>query len=583
MSQKRSRLQDLDLGQYDEDEQEPPSKRRRIVHSDDEDDVVSLRSGSRASEDEHIYHRSERIASDVEDDGLEDEHDNEGENEEYERKLELIINGSPDDNAEFNAQFEGFTQENWGEVSKLLFQNRVKLQEASTENVIDVFRLCYQLFCYPFKTGHDVIDRVKAIYPNVGDMKSQFQKIRQFFGALHIEMMKRDLLEEDTVGKKFKQMLSRIAFGMKFTYENMINIRLVQHASDQSMRACIQNMSPLSLLYKEVDRNDMKPRQQLIHFYWDKAFKQGLRKFKKSLFRPRYTEDGTYVHAYEYMCDISQFVYESLYPIEQNHYWFECLTESSAVPKHVIDTLENVKCEWLPDLQRNRHVWAFRNGLFHTLSNSFYPFHPTDDEKGVEGIQDDDIVAIKFIDLNFDYIAMEEEMKGPASYLGIDCPPLKQILGTQKFDTKEVQIILCLLGRMLFGLHELDKWGVFPWFLGLGGTGKSTLLRWLIRLFESTDVGIMGNTGQKEFSLSKFENTLLYLFLDVDRNFNLDQATWQSMVVAEEVTYSRKYKDEITRLWDQPGAAASKSTLYLYRRSNHLQFLDQQVEFLRYH
>ena len=101
--------------------------------------------------------------------------------------------------------------------------------------------------------------------------------------------------------------------------------------------------------------------------------------------------------------------------------------------------------------------------------------------------------------------------------------------------------ICAFLGRMLHRLGEKDNMGVFPYFLGLAGTGKSTLLRLLSSLLEARDVGYLNNTLQKQFALEGIYDKLLYMALDIDENFQLDQATFQSMVVGEEVAVIRKF------------------------------------------
>lgn len=108
----------------------------------------------------------------------------------------------------------------------------------------------------------------------------------------------------------------------------------------------------------------------------------------------------------------------------------------------------------------------------------------------------------------------------------------------------------------MYDLGHKDGWGVFLYFLGLAGTGKSTLLRLLSRLYEARDVGYMNNALQRTFALDGLEDKLLFLALDIDEHFQLDQATFQSMVVGEEVPITRKFKKPFTKVWTTPGAAA---------------------------
>lgn len=130
------------------------------------------------------------------------------------------------------------------------------------------------------------------------------------------------------------------------------------------------------------------------------------------------------------------------------------------------------------------------------------------------------------------------------------------MLNTQEFSFDECQVIFALLGRMLHPLGKHDNWSVFPYFLGLAGTGKSSLLRLLASLLEVRDVGYLNNVLQKTFSIEGIADKLIYLALDIDENFGLDQATFQSMVCGEEVSVLRKFKKPMTILWKSHGGFA---------------------------
>jgi phage/plasmid-associated DNA primase len=90
----------------------------------------------------------------------------------------------------------------------------------------------------------------------------------------------------------------------------------------------------------------------------------------------------------------------------------------------------------------------------------------------------------------------------------------------------------------------------------MAGTGKSTSLRLVASLLEARDVGYLNNTLQKTFALEGIFDKLMYLALDIDQHFQLDQATFQSMVVGEEVAVLRKYKRPLTVLWHIHGGFA---------------------------
>src|SRR5207248_2065598 len=80
--------------------------------------------------------------------------------------------------------------------------------------------------------------------------------------------------------------------------------------------------------------------------------------------------------------------------------------------------------------------------------------------------------------------------------------------------------------------------------------------RLVASLLEARDIGYLNNSGQKTFSLDGLQDKLLYLALDIDENFTLDQVTWQSMVSGEEVSVTRKFKQPLTVIWKSHGGFA---------------------------
>ena len=155
---------------------------------------------------------------------------------------------------------------------------------------------------------------------------------------------------------------------------------------------------------------------QLMHFYYRIAFENHYRKDGDQLFKPKFNKYGDFVYAYEYVCDIEDFVFQSIYPLEQNHYWFECLMEKSSNASMCIKMLTRVKSEWLKDLDRNRDVHAFQNGLYVLSLNTFFTFkkrtgcYPSGIQKYCVDNLSGNLIAIKYHDKIFDEEAMEREM-----------------------------------------------------------------------------------------------------------------------------------------------------------------------------
>lgn len=469
-----------------------------------------------------------------------------------------LMRGESDDELKLEETLEKYTKEDWDHLAKQILHSSQD-DSCSDRQLIDLVLCFYQLFCFKFKDSHDVVNRVSAIYPDCMTMEQQNKRIQKIFGFMHINLENRNMLEDNQSGRAFEKMLTEIAYGMKMCWEQMINIRLMQHAKDSSMKSVLESMSPVTM-FKAKDIEKLKPYQQLLHYYYREAHRNQYRRKGEALYKPRYNKNGDFVYAYEYVCDISNFVYEALFPTDQNQYYYNCFTERGGTPKYCITYLTHTKHEMLPELKPNRFVFAFRNGLFVTTLNRFYYFRKRPGKHWV-GHLDGNITACRYHDIDFDEEGMskEEVAAGKASFMGIELEGVRKILQHQQFTPEEMMWIYGLLGRFLFPVGKLDNWGVFPYFLGLAGTGKSTCLRLLASLFDPRDVAVLNNTLQKTFALDGLMGKYIYLGLDIDENFQLDQATFQSMVVGEEVAVIRKHKTPLTVLWDiQGGFAGNK-------------------------
>lgn len=466
------------------------------------------------------------------------------------------MHGDSEDVEEFDSRLASYGKDEWKRLAESLFRSNLDTN-CSDRDLLMTFRVFYQIFCYPYKNEYDVVDRIRAIYPHVTNMKDQFKKIVTLFGLIHFELIKRRMVDEKTRhGREIQRMLTMISFGMKMSFEGLVMNRLLQKGTDKSMRAMLEEMTPLTF-FKEIDPSKLKKHQQLLHFYYREAFKNNYRKDGECLYKPRYNKYDEFVYAYEYVCDISDFVFNSLFPLEQNHYWFECLTERNNNSKMCINILTNVKSEWLRDLERNPNIHSFQNGLFVLSLNTFFYFKKTPGKQWVGNLSGN-LTAIKYHDIIFDEEGMSRDMNDHRckTYMSIKMDAIHQVFATQKFSMEERRWIFALLGRMLHPLGSMDTWGVFPYFLGLAGTGKSTSLRLVASLLEARDVGYLNNTLQKTFALEGIFDKLIYLALDIDESFQLDQATFQSMVVGEEVAVLRKYKRPLTVLWNIHGGFA---------------------------
>jgi hypothetical protein len=484
------------------------------------------------------------------------------------------------DRATFEESLSKNTEEEWHKLSDLLISSdptkteseeltRISVSSSTDDKeLLHIMLNFYGLFVYGSSDIKCQIERMQYMFPTVQSMHTRYKVLRKLFGDIYYELIDRNMIpvdEEDIEPEKLeiKTIMTEISFHFKMLFDQLVLFRLRQHMNDQSLRSALHEMSPMTF-FCEMDTGKMKKHQQLLYFYLKQCFKNKYRRYGKSLYRPIFNQKGQFTYAYERVCDISDFIFDAIFPIELNPYWFECLTDSNNTATFCVKQLENIKTEWLPDLKRDRRIHSFRNGLFVTSTNEFYSFEKLDDCGWVGDLEssEGEITAMRYHDMDFRYREIAEEMKGPDGqsyhYTYVKMDSISNILSYQGFSTEERNFIYFTLGRMLYPNNCLDNFQFMPFFIGLAGTGKSLLLRLLCELFDPNDIAAISNSCQKTFQLDGLYKKMIMICTDMDENFAFDMPTLLNMISGETVSVIRKNKDpDVINNWSIPMAFAS--------------------------
>ena len=119
----------------------------------------------------------------------------------------------------------------------------------------------------------------------------------------------------------------------------------------------------------------------------------------------------------------------------------------------------------LPELNPDRGVFAFKDGVYVARDDAFY--------SNANGQLPGDLVACRYIDREFGGDRYEDL----DDWYHIPTPAFQSIMEYQGIEEEAIRWAYALMGRMLYDLNDRDNWQVIPFFKGIAGSGKSTIGR----------------------------------------------------------------------------------------------------------
>ena len=252
--------------------------------------------------------------------------------------------------------------------------------------------------------------------------------------------------------------------------------------------------------------NKTTPMQNLLLFLLDGAMEKRYRKSNGWMYEPVFV-DGQNTHAWRPVMEIKDFVYGLLH---KETCWEQWCNATAAGMKNIsaaIEYLTNCQDYQLPELRKQRGVYAFRNGVYMARHDTFHPF------SGGRPLSDE-IVACKYVD--------DEFVDHAGHWWDIPTPHLQSIMDYQRFDQDVCTWLYVMLGRLLYPLNELDSWQVIPFFKGAAASGKCHCLNTPVLMYDGSikmvqDVGVgealMGDDGtpRRVLTLARGEDEMFTL------------------------------------------------------------------------
>ncbi len=317
---------------------------------------------------------------------------------------------------------------------------------------------------------------------------------------------------------------------------------------------------------------DLNNVQQLIIYMLNVLQSRGLRRWGTDCYERIFTPDGRHAtRAWTCACSIKDLLFEVTRKELNFDQWVN-ITRGKSNVQSVVDYLSGCVDVQFPELRRDRHLFAFRNGLYAAcrsrvldrvppahrsqVRDAFLPYGPH------EEVLPDSIAACKYFDCDFPVDQLnaggeEEEQDPDLGWSSVPTPRLASIMDYQQFEPDVCTWMYALIGRLMYEVNELDSWQVIPYLKGQASSGKSTILLNVCRfLYDTGDVGVLSNNLERKFGIAAFADKFLFVAPEIKSDLQLEQAEFQSMVSGEALQLAAKFQTARTIDWSVPGIMA---------------------------
>lgn len=130
-----------------------------------------------------------------------------------------------------------------------------------------------------------------------------------------------------------------------------------------------------------------------------------------------------------------------------------------------------------------------------------------------------------------------------------DAEEIEHIYRCQKFGAHDQFFLFGLKGRLFFPVGRFDKHEMSVFFQGIGGCGKSTVIKAHQPFWPSHLKGNLSSNMQATFGMSQFVKCAVIFCNEVGSDLQVNQEEWQTSVSGEWGSYNRKFQDPIECQW----------------------------------
>ena len=312
------------------------------------------------------------------------------------------------------------------------------------------------------------------------------------------------------------------------------------------------SLGMLRFIEPNIEANN--PFQNLLLYLLDSIYECGYQRYGDSLYQKIFY-NGHFTHAWTVKLSIKKFIYDKTEFCQDYRQWHNFTSNASNI-RNATEFLENCQDPRISNLKKDRHVFAFQNGIYSCNEiekidgTTFHVDHFYEYGADITKRLDMNVVASKFFNKIFDNYDTTDD------WYSIPTPNLQGIFDYQDFSEDVSRWIYVFIGRLMFNLGELDNWQVALFLEGVAGSGKSTITKVVKKFYETCDVGVLSNNIEKTFGLSSLRDKLLFLAPEIKGDLRLEQSEFQLLIEGGDMQLPVKHKESHYIEWKIPGLFA---------------------------
>ena len=407
---------------------------------------------------------------------------------------------------------------------------------------------CSQLM-HGFKLFYDE-EQLMNGFPRDNDLQAilgKHNRYKEALGELWVKAKSLDVITKEVENTNVNDIIWKL-IRMERNYYKIVNSN--GEVDDVINRPTIVPLNPDADLTDNTIE-ERSPLQNLLLSLLDELYEKKYRRYKGQCCVQVKTLSGYNTRSWKPVMTIQEFIYETAQKEYNPNMWLN-LTQKGNNAHVAADYLSKCKDIQFPEIKKNRHVWAFNNGLFVGKEwnptkgcwiSRFYPY-----ENPIYHYLDPTIVASKYFDLPF---YNHEDID---DWWDIPTPHFQSVLDYQNFDEDVARWMYVMGGRLCFDVGDIDCWQVIPFLKGIARSGKSTLITKVFKKFyEGEDVKTLSNNIERKFGLSSICDGLMFIAPEVKGDLCLEQAEFQSLVSGEDVSIAVKHQQAKSVEWKTPG------------------------------